>query len=110
MLAAEKPNPLDSSKPAFGIFKESKIDTNEKIKSFCDYLREFLIEKNVSYNDSLQNPIGVFQNDKLQGILGRIDDKLNRIKKVGINDNTEDTILDLIGYLVHLKIMLNEKK
>jgi len=86
------------------------METNEKIKLFCDDLSDFLIQKNISYNDSLQNPIGVFQNDKLQGILGRIDDKLNRIKKVGINDNTEDTILDLIGYLVHLKIMLNDKK
>jgi hypothetical protein len=86
------------------------METNEKIKLFCDDLSDFLIQKNISYNDSLQNPIGVFQNDKLQGILGRIDDKLNRIKKVGINDNTEDTILDLIGYLVHLKIMLNDNK
>ena len=84
------------------------METNEKIKLFCDDLSDFLIKKNNDYNDSLQNPIGVFQTNKIDGILGRIDDKLNRIKSVGINDNTEDTITDLIGYLIHLKIMLDK--
>jgi hypothetical protein len=73
-------------------------------------LCEFLIKKNNDYGDSLQNPISVFQQNKIDGILGRIDDKLNRIKSVGIDDNTEDTIEDLIGYLIHLKIMLNDAK
>lgn len=84
------------------------MKTNEKIKLFCDDLSDFLIKKNIDYNDSLQNPIGVFQTNKIDGILGRIDDKLNRIKSVGINDKTEDTITDLIGYLIHLKIMLDK--
>ena len=47
------------------------------------------------------------QKNKLEGLLGRLDDKLNRIKTVGINDKTEDTVDDLIGYLIHLNIMLN---
>lgn len=81
------------------------MTTNEKIEAYLRNLSTFLIEKNNDYGDSLQNPIGVFQKNKIDGILGRIDDKLNRIKTVGINDNTEDTIKDLIGYLVHLEIM-----
>ena len=84
------------------------MDTNKRIKLFCDDLSNFLIQKNIDYNDSLQNPLGVFQTNKIDGVLGRIDDKLNRIKKVGINDKTEDTITDLIGYLIHLKLMLEE--
>ena len=84
------------------------MDTNKRIKLFCDDLSNFLIQKNIDYNDSLQNPLGVFQKNKIDGVLGRIDDKLNRIKKVGINDKTEDTITDLIGYLIHLKLMLEE--
>ena len=84
------------------------MDTNKRIKLFCDDLSDFLIQKNIDYNDSLQNPLGVFQKNKIDGVLGRIDDKLNRIKKVGINDKTEDSITDLIGYLIHLKIMLEE--
>ena len=58
----------------------------------------------------MQNPIQVFQKNKIDGILGRIDDKLNRIKTVGINDKTEDSVNDLIGYLIHLKIMLDAEK
>jgi len=68
-------------------------------------LRDFVIQKNINYGDSLQNPLKTFQKDPMQGILGRIDDKLNRIKTVGLDDKTEDTVDDLIGYLVHLKIM-----
>jgi len=82
------------------------IGTEEKISGFLAYMEDMLIQKNQDYGDSLQNPIGVFQKNKIDGILGRIDDKLNRIKSVGINDNTEDSIEDLIGYLVHLKIAL----
>jgi len=83
------------------------MKTNEEIKAYMAFLTDFLIEKNNDYGDSLQNPIGVFQKNKIDGILGRLDDKLNRIKTVGVTDKTEDTIDDLIGYLVHLKLMLN---
>ena len=85
------------------------MTTNEKIIKELESIQKELIQKNIDYRDSLQNPLGVFQQDKLQGILGRIDDKLNRIKTVGLNDKTEDTIGDLIGYLIHLKIMLNDE-
>ena len=84
------------------------MTTNEKILLYCEKTAKELIQKNKDYGDSLQNPLGVFQKNKLDGILGRIDDKLNRIKSVGINDKTEDSISDLIGYLIHLKIMLND--
>jgi len=84
------------------------MTTNEKIVKEIDSIQKELLQKNIDYGDSLQNPIGVFQKDKMQGLLGRLDDKLNRIKAVGINDKTEDTIGDLIGYLIHLKIMLKD--
>ena len=84
------------------------MTTNEKIEDYLRKLNTFLQNKNDDYGDSLQNPISIFQKNKLNGILARIDDKLNRIKSVGINDKTEDTIEDLIGYLIHLKIMLDE--
>lgn len=80
------------------------MNTNEKIRQYCKDLADFLCEKNDVYGDSLQNGIRVFQQNEVDGILGRIDDKLNRIAKVGINNDTEDTILDLIGYLIHLEI------
>jgi len=86
------------------------MTTNEKLENYLEETKKFLIQKNNDYGDSLQNPIEVFQKNKIDGILGRIDDKLNRVKAVGINDKTEDTIKDLIGYLIHLDIMLEDLK
>ena len=86
------------------------MSTNKKIVELIAQIERELIKKNNDYGDSLQNPIGVFQNNRLDGILGRIDDKLNRIKNVGINNKTEDSIGDLIGYLIHLKIMLKDER
>lgn len=85
------------------------MTTEERIAQVMDELKEMFIEKNVAYGDSLQNGLNVFSKDPVSGILGRLDDKLNRIKAVGINQDTEDTIADLIGYLVHLKIKMKKK-
>jgi hypothetical protein len=38
-----------------------------------------------------------------------MDDKIMRIKNKGINDKTEDTVDDLIGYLLLLKMALERK-
>ena len=80
-------------------------ETNKKIEQEFDRIKAIVLQKNIDYGNSLHNPIQVFQKNKLEGILGRIDDKLNRIKAVGIGDKTEDTIDDLIGYLIHLNIL-----
>jgi hypothetical protein len=82
-------------------------EINKLIELKCDELKELLIQKNIDYNNSLQNPIQVFSKSlPIDGILSRLDDKLNRIKKKGINDKTEDTISDILGYLIHLKIAI----
>jgi hypothetical protein len=44
------------------------------------------------------------------GIKARINDKLNRIKQTGLTDVTEDTLDDLIGYLIHLNISIKLNK
>ena len=85
------------------------MTTDETIAQVMDELKEMFIEKNIAYGDILQNGLNVFSKDPVSGILGRLDDKLNRIKAVGINEDTEDTIADLIGYLVHLKIKMKKK-
>ena len=41
-----------------------------------------------------------------EAICARIDDKLARIKNKGITDKTEDTVDDLIGYLLLLKMSI----
>lgn len=85
-------------------------ETNLLIEKEFNKLRDFVISKNTQYGNSLYNSRPIFQKNKMEGLLGRLDDKLNRIATVGINDKTEDTVDDLIGYLIHLKIMINDIK
>ena len=39
-----------------------------------------------------------------------LDDKISRIKQKGIYDKTEDTVKDLVGYLILLLIALKDKE
>ena len=64
-----------------------------------------LLSKNKAYGDSALEPDNIFSKlDNAQAICARIDDKLSRIKNNGLDDATEDTLDDLIGYLILLKI------
>lgn len=69
-----------------------------------------LLAKNEAYGDSALNPLNVFSKANAEyGIRQRIDDKLKRIKNAGLNDNTEDTLQDLVGYLILLMIARDER-
>lgn len=83
-----------------------KEDTGmeDKIAYECSVVERMLIEKNGSYGNSVLNPVRIFSSaDKIEQLKVRIDDKLSRIMR-GTDYADEDTILDLIGYLVLLKI------
>ena len=83
--------------------KNSKIST--KIAITCEDIKNLLLEKNANYGDSACAPLNIFSKlGASEAICARIDDKLARISNVGLNDATEDTLDDLIGYLVLLKI------
>ena len=85
----------------------TKIST--KIATTCEDIKTLLLEKNAKYGNSAVEPINVFsKQDNAAAIGARIDDKLSRIKNVGLNDATEDTLEDLIGYLILLKIARGE--
>ena len=67
-----------------------------------------LIAKNEAYGDSAASPLRIFsRSSAIEAINVRIDDKLSRIAR-GKEYGTDDTVLDLIGYLV-LKRILTEK-
>ena len=86
-------------------------ETNELLENELQRLRDLFIEKNEQYNDSLQHPLSTFhKGDVVSGICARLDDKLGRIRESGINEHTIDTIDDLIGYLVHLRIALDKRQ
>ena len=86
------------------------MKTEYLIKKIGEEVTELLLKKNSDYGDTANNPISIFSKlDSIEAISARIDDKLSRIKNKGINDNTEDTVTDLIGYLILLKVQLRKQ-
>tara|TARA_R110000765_G_scaffold31850_8_gene74290 strand:- start:1040 stop:1432 length:393 start_codon:yes stop_codon:yes gene_type:complete len=70
-------------------------------------ITNLLKEKNKAYGNTALNPTNIFSKlNATEAICARIDDKLARINNKGINDLTEDTIDDLIGYLLLLKMSM----
>jgi len=70
----------------------------------CDEIKELLLTKNRKYGDSALNPVRVFSKaSPLEQLKVRIDDKLSRLKNAQ-DDEDEDVVTDLIGYLVLYKI------
>ena len=85
--------------------------TEELIKEVGREVVMLLIEKNNAYGDTANQPPQIFSKlSPIEAILSRIDDKLSRIKQVGLNDKTEDTVLDLIGYLMLYRVQLEKLK
>ena len=83
--------------------------TQNDIKWTCNEIRDLLLSKNEAYGDSALSPENIFSKlDSAQAICARIDDKLSRIANIGLDDATEDTLDDLIGYLILLKIARSE--
>ena len=81
------------------------MTSEEKIRKVATEVMELLIKKNRAYGDSALNPSKVFSKlDATEALCSRIDDKLNRIKNRGISDDTEDTVKDLVGYLILLLV------
>ena len=84
---------------------------NEEVNKVLEEIQEMLIEKNAKYGNSALEPLGVFsQLSAKSGLLVRIDDKLKRIKNGSLDNDDEDVVNDLIGYLVLLKIHANREQ
>jgi hypothetical protein len=88
---------------------ENKIPHSQiQIAVTCDDIKELLLQKNLRYGDAALDPIRVFSKALTnEQLCVRIDDKLSRIQRgVGLLGTDEDVLLDLIGYLVLLRISL----
>lgn len=86
------------------------METRDLILEVSSDVTNLLLEKNAAYGDSALKPANIFaKGDAVENLSARIDDKLMRIKTRGIDDKTEDTINDLIGYLILLKVALKQK-
>lgn len=81
------------------------MNTRSKIKAKCKKIEELLLQKNAKYGDASLSPVNIFSKcNSVSSIKARIDDKLKRIQTAGPIDDTEDTLLDLTGYLILLMI------
>ena len=85
------------------------LSSTERIILECEEIKNLLLSKNAAYGDAVQQPGPLFDIDPVLGIQARINDKLRRIQNTGITDKTEDSVTDLIGYLIHLKIALKKR-
>ena len=80
------------------------LQTQKEIATVCDSIKEMLIDKNKSYGDSALDPVRMFSRaEPAEQLAIRIDDKLSRVQR-GHEYPGDDTIDDLIGYLVLFKI------
>lgn len=78
-------------------------DTQERIAAACDEIKAMLLAKNAAYGDSALQPVRVFSDaSPTEALRVRIDDKISRLAR-GASAG-EDTVLDLIGYLILLRI------
>lgn len=98
--------PYADAKPA-----EDYTPSQQLIKAECESVCKLLIEKNRAYGDSAIHPVNVMSPvSAVQAIAIRLDDKLSRIKNCGgleaaLNSTAvEDTVQDLIGYLVLARV------
>tara|TARA_R100000315_G_scaffold35086_1_gene14486 strand:+ start:1989 stop:2306 length:318 start_codon:yes stop_codon:yes gene_type:complete len=79
---------------------------DKHVKKITDLLKF----KNQSYGNSALEPANIFsQANAIDSLSARIDDKLMRIKNKGIYDATEDTLKDLVGYLLLLLMAIEDR-
>lgn len=89
-----------------------KFEFESLLNKVLDYYAEKLKFKNKNYGNSALNPPNIFsKSDAEEQLKVSIDHKLSRIKNKGIDgDEKEDSLDDLIGYLILLKIELLQQK
>lgn len=71
-----------------------------QLHDVLESVRKMLEEKNRKYGNSALDPVRVFSRaSTAEQLRVRIDDKLSRLRNRQ-DDDDEDTVMDLIGYLV----------
>mgnify|MGYP001810173664 CR=1 FL=1 len=85
-------------------------DVAASIVRECDAVRDMLLENNRCYGNSALDPVRIFSGAApVEQLLVRIDDKLSRIAR-GRDFAGDDTIQDLIGYLILLRVARRSQK
>lgn len=75
-----------------------------RVRRETNAIADMLVAKNAAYGNSALDPVRVFSKaSPKEQILVRLDDKLSRLAR-GSEFPGDDTIDDLIGYLILLKL------
>ena len=85
------------------------VDFAWHLDKVTESITDLLKEKNAAYGNTALEPLGIFSKlGAAEAIKARIDDKLARISNKGLNDDTEDTARDLVGYLLLLLMAIDK--
>ena len=86
-----------------------KAPLGNDILKECLGIAEMLIEKNAAYGNSALAPVRIFsKSSNAEQIFVRLDDKPSRLARGSAAG--EDVILDLMGYLVLLRIAMKNEE
>lgn len=90
--------------------RHHKAPLEDEIRTECEALADFLVEKNRAYGNSASEPCRIFAKrvDPLAQIDCRIDDKLSRLMK-GSEYPGDNDVKDLTGYLI-LRMIVEKKQ
>lgn len=107
-LAGLTPSPVSptTTKP-----REAKVEQSfsARVEDRLNGIYDMLVEKNEAYGNSALDPVRIFSSASAEEqILVRIDDKLSRLQR-GSEYAGDDTISDLIGYLILLQIARDDR-
>jgi len=106
--AAPAPKPRVVNRPVSpesspAVVEAPVSDFAAKVRAELARVEAVLLEKNAAYGNSALEPVRVFSRaTPIEQLLVRIDDKLSRLARG--SDAGEDVELDLVGYLVLLRI------
>jgi len=76
-----------------------------------DRLKDLLAKKNKAYGNSALSDVNLFCNlSSIQLLEGQIEHKLRRLKTLGVNGDSEDTLMDLMGYLTLFMVAVQREK
>ena len=79
-----------------------------KVRAILSEIGDTLIAKNQQYGNSALEPVRIFSKaSAVEQIKVRMDDKISRLVR-GNGEGDEDAALDLLGYIVLLKIAQSE--
>ena len=98
----------DERVKAQDIMEDAKF--SEELSAAMGHIKQLLMRKNTQYGDSIFNPVRVFsKGDPMEQIRVRIDDKISRMNS-SPHEYIEDTVTDLIGYLIMYQIAMRRNR